>query len=266
MYIVTVILNSYKNIINFKDKMPRSEFWVFFIYFLIINLGVMNPVFNYYANLYNPSILLHIIIFILFIIWFVGVIAFLSASIRRLRDIGASPWAVLFVLFFPVFIFLVLKNSVSETQHIEFKYAKSQPVIQTNPSHWRWLYFLIVSIILTVVLFVLSGFVLYQYVIIFGIICLFRLGSTFRTNYLITESEIMILEAKWYGVVNVNKILLKDVIDIKIRQAGFNLNYSTIVINYNDDKLSFGFVPVNSEFMNKILDDDLNLNILKSYN
>ena len=102
--------------------------------------------------------------------------------------------------------------------------------------------------------------------IIFGIICLFRLGSTFRTNYLITESEIMILEAKWYGVVNVNKILLKDVIDIKIRQAGFNLNYSTIVINYNDDKLSFGFVPVNSEFMNKILDDDLNLNILKSYN
>lgn len=86
------ILNIYesycKNILNFKGRANRKEFWFVYLVNFIINLTLIS--FIYLSDRCNNTIFADLFVHMLMLFTFATFIPTLSISIRRLHDIGKS--------------------------------------------------------------------------------------------------------------------------------------------------------------------------------
>ena len=95
----------YKKCFVFSGRARCSEFWWFFLYFVIMN-NLFRFIYGYIVSNSNVNESVAIVFGIL-ILFFVLLIPFLSVQCRRLHDIGLSRYW-LFLHLFPLFGSLIL--------------------------------------------------------------------------------------------------------------------------------------------------------------
>ena len=81
---ITAILNGYRNFFNFQGKATRSEFWYFYLFWII----------TYFIAIGSENIFF-------IIISLISLIPSYSVQVRRLHDIGKSGWNI-FIYFIPI--------------------------------------------------------------------------------------------------------------------------------------------------------------------
>ena len=87
MNIIEATKSGFSNIITWKGRASRSEFWWFYLVFIIIQVVLTFLTLNYFIYFY--PIAASIIYYILNLVLSLSV---LSLSVRRLHDVGLSGW------------------------------------------------------------------------------------------------------------------------------------------------------------------------------
>lgn len=93
-------IDAFKHYADFSGRATRREFWMFILFYSIINLII---------SLIDPTVLYGIF-------WIVTIIPSFSITVRRLRDAGFNVWWVLLslipVLGVIILVFMCIKPSV----------------------------------------------------------------------------------------------------------------------------------------------------------
>jgi uncharacterized membrane protein YhaH (DUF805 family) len=86
-------INAYKKYVDFGNRSTRKEYWMFFLFYVVINVLLK----QFASNLF----------FLLFIV--ISIIPIAAITARRLHDLGNSGWWQL-ITFIPVigFVFLLI--------------------------------------------------------------------------------------------------------------------------------------------------------------
>ena len=95
------------NYLNFKGRVNRSQFWYFFLFhviFIFITLGIdySQGLFILYRETFGPT-------YLTYALW--TLIPCLTATIRRLHDVGKSGWYIftsLIPLFGAIWLLIIL--------------------------------------------------------------------------------------------------------------------------------------------------------------
>jgi uncharacterized membrane protein YhaH (DUF805 family) len=106
MHYISLAINNYA---NFKDRTTRKEYWMFYLSYILLTLGLGIIT----AILYLPEVLLGLIgLFML--------VPSISITTRRLHDVGKSGWWQLISIIplgFIVLIFFLARESDGENEY-----------------------------------------------------------------------------------------------------------------------------------------------------
>ncbi|MBA5727808.1 DUF805 domain-containing protein [Bombella mellum] len=130
----------FANYCNFMGRTSRADFWLFFLllfltgifFSLIVGTALIQAIMAMPHPPYNTEITAYIplatsmtfylyFISLMYIVYWVSLIPFMSACVRRLHDAGRSGWWLLLSLtivgLLPLFIFFCLRSEPHENRY-----------------------------------------------------------------------------------------------------------------------------------------------------
>ena len=97
------IASVFKNYVNFRGRARRSEFWYFYLFYVIVNtvLSIPSTFWNVMGTMAEPDPEIQVILSLLFglpsiIFSLATFLPYMAVTVRRLHDIGKSGWYYLF--------------------------------------------------------------------------------------------------------------------------------------------------------------------------
>ena len=132
-----ILIKGFKDFANFKDRMRRSDFWFFSLFFFIFEIILFiallltleeHPHYKgYIYYTFSPAVEVIFLMYELFVL-----LPRISSLIRRLHDIGKNGLNFLYI-FLPIFgIFILLYYLCLDSQREKNKYGPSTKYINSD--------------------------------------------------------------------------------------------------------------------------------------
>ncbi|MBU2817502.1 DUF805 domain-containing protein, partial [Acidithiobacillus ferrooxidans] len=90
------IMSGYQKFFTRSGRAPRSEYWYFLLFYLLLNIAVqlLGTYVRTHGQSSTPSILLSIVTMGFWLVALATVVPMLMVTVRRVHDIGRTGWWV----------------------------------------------------------------------------------------------------------------------------------------------------------------------------